>query len=216
MDDLMAGAVQIAQAQQFSMQFDYFLNFFQTLASYDDIQNIESYTNIIENLVIILGGVMGITFFRHLRNKQENAIFSYLTQLQVRIKTLYEIFEQYHTPIMERFVPQTSRRTDITGQTTFIDEIIQNFVSTAQETLDFLEKTDDQMPASKNWPELFNCLIEFLLDVKCLSMDTFHKWSQSNCEQLKKDYYDKHKANLEAILNAIDKNQNKIVKRIFR
>lgn len=208
--------MQTVEAQQLSIRLNHFLNFFQTLASYDDIQNIESYTNIIGNLVIIVGGMMGIIFFRHLRNKQENAIFSYLTQLQVRIKTLYEIFEKYHAPIMERFVPQTSRRTDVTGQTAFIDEIIQNFISTAQETLDFLKKTDNQMPASKNWPELFNCLIEFLLDVKCLSMDTFHKWPQGNCEQLKNDYYNKHKENLEAILKAIDKNQKKIVKRIFR
>lgn len=211
----MTSLTQVTDAQEFSQQLEYFYKFFHTLASYDDIQNIESYTNIIENLIIFVGGIMGIIFWRRLRNKQENAIFSYLTQLQVRIKTLYEIFEQYHTSIMERFLPQTSRRTDITSQTTFIDGIIRSFVTEADETLKFLEKTDDQMPASKNWPQLFNCLIEFLLDAKYLSMDTFYKWPQGNYEQLKDNYYNKHIENLKSILAAIDENQKKIIKHIF-
>ena len=79
-----------------------------------------------------------------------NAAFSYLTQFQVRLKTLQTLFIEYENQIMERFIPETKRREDADAISSFINEIINEFSRNALETLKFLQESQEQMPASKD------------------------------------------------------------------
>lgn len=145
-----------------------------------------------------------------------NAAFSYLTQFQVRLKTLQTLFIEYENQIMERFIPETKRREDADAISSFINEIINEFSRNALETLKFLQESQEQMPASKDWINKYEILIEFLLDAEHLSMPTFYKWIDDDENQLRDRYVKKHKKNLAELLNDIKKEQQKNIKKIFQ
>lgn len=178
--------------------------------------NAETISNIIVNIVVTLGGILGLLYYRKLKEKQMNAAFSYLTQFQVRLKTLQTLFIEYENQIMERFIPETKRREDADAISSFINEIINEFSRNALETLKFLQESQEQMPASKDWINKYEILIEFLLDAEHLSMPTFYKWIDDDENQLRDRYVKKHKKNLAELLNDIKKEQQKNIKKIFQ
>lgn len=188
-----------------------------SMANFAGMSNIESFSNIIVNIVVIIGGVAGILYWKKLRDKQVNATFSYLTQLQVRIDKLYTIYTEYNTEIMERYIPQLKRRQDINAKTPFIDQIIIEFAESSAETLKFLRTTSEQMPASKEWPTYFRMLLEFLGDAEHLSIETFHKWASDEEIAEKRDKYNEaHKNNLKNIIEAIELQQIYLTQKIFK
>lgn len=178
--------------------------------------DVETISNIVVNIVVILGGILGLLYYRKLKEKQMNAAFNYLTQLQVRLKTLQTLYISYENQIMERFIPETKRREDADAISSFINEIIVEFSANALETLNFLQKSQEQMPASKDWLVKYEILIEFLLDAEHLSMPTFYKWIDDDKKQLRTVYSQKHKKNLAELLNDIKIEQGKNIKKMFR
>ena len=168
--------------------------------------NAETISNIIVNIVVTLGGILGLLYYRKLKEKQMNAAFSYLTQFQVRLKTLQTLFIEYENQIMERFIPETKRREDADAISSFINEIINEFSRNALETLKFLQESQEQMPASKDWINKYEILI----------MHTFYKWIDDDENQLRDRYVKKHKKNLAELLNDIKKEQQKNIKKIFQ
>lgn len=201
----------------------FFENFFHKIMQglilifeYEEMANIESFSNIIVNLIVICGGVIGILYCRQLRDKQMNATFSYLTQLQVRVNKLYNLYSNYGEEIMERYVPKNIRRQDVNAKSSFIDDIIQEFAENAAETLKFLRETGEQMPASREWPFYFSLLLDFLSDAEHLANIQFNKWASDEDIKQKQEYYKKHKENLNNIIQAIDKRQKYLTNKIFR
>lgn len=178
--------------------------------------NVETISNIVVNIVVVLGGILGLLYYRKLKEKQMNAAFSYLTQLQVRLKTLQTLYISYENQIMERFIPETKRREDADATSSFINEIIDEFSRNALETLKFLQDSQEQMPASKDWIDKYELLIEFLLDAGHLSMPTFYKWIDDDNKQSRTKYIQKHKKNLEELLNDIKAEQEKNIYRMFQ
>lgn len=200
----------------------FFRNFFHKIVQglvlvfeYENMANIESFSNIIVNLIVICGGVIGILFCRQLRDKQMNATFSYLTQLQVRVNKLYNLYSSYGEQIMDRYVPISMRRQDVNARTPFIEDIIKEFAENAAETLKFLRETGEQMPASREWPSYFKLLLDFLSDAEHLSNVNFNKWASDGDIMQKEEYYNKHIENLNNIIQAIDKRQEYLTNRIF-
>ena len=178
--------------------------------------NVETISNIVVNIVVVLGGILGLLYYRKLKEKQMNAAFSYLTQLQVRLKTLQTLYISYENQIMERFIPETKRREDADATSSFINEIIDEFSRNALETLKFLQDSQEQMPASKDWIDKYELLIEFLLDAGHLSMPTFYKWIDDDNKQSRTKYIQKHKKNLEELLHDIKAEQEKNIYRMFQ
>lgn len=188
---------------------------FYLLLECDDMGNLESFSNIIVNLIVICGGVMGILYCKQLRDKQMNATFSYLTQLKVRVKKLYNLYSYYGKEIMDRYVPENKRRHDINAKTPFMDDIIKEFAENAAETLSFLRETGEQMPASREWPIYFDLLLDFLNDAEHLSNPQFNKWASDEDIMQKEDYYKKHKENLCNIIKVVDQRQKYLTNKIF-
>ena len=178
--------------------------------------NAETVSNIVVNAFVILGGVLGLLYYRKLKEKQMNAAFSYLAQLQVRLKTLQTLYISYEDQIMERFIPETKRRVDADSVSSFINEIIDEFSRTALETLKFLQESQEQMPASKEWTDKYEILIEFLLDAEHLSIQTFYKWIDDDKNQLREKYLQKHKKNLAELLSDIKREQEKNIEKMFQ
>ena len=177
--------------------------------------DVETISNICVNIIVILGGLLGLLYYRKLKEKQMNAAFSYLTQLQVRLKTLQTLYISYEDQLMERFIPETKRREDADAISSFINEIVDEFSTNALETLKFLQESQEQMPASKDWIEKYEKLIEFLLDAEHLSMHTFYKWIDDDDKQLRGKYLQKHKKNLDDMLSDIKTEQEKNIERMF-
>ena len=179
------------------------------------LDGIETISSIIVNIIVALGGVLGLLYYRKLREKQKNAVFSYLTQLKVRSETLYALYITYEQQIMECFIPETKRRRDLDSTSSFIDKIIDEFSQCAAETLEFLKNSNEQMPASKEWSEEYDILIEFLLDAKHLSMGTYYKWISDDDKEQRKTYAARHKNNLKKILEDITEKQNENISKMF-
>lgn len=175
----------------------------------------ETISNICVNVVVVVGGVLGLLYYSKLREKQANAVFSYLTQLQVRIKILYVLYTTYKNQIMERFIPETKRRSEPDSTSSFIDKVITEFAQYASETLDFLKESQEQMPASEDWSNKYEILIEFLLDAEHLSIKTFYKWINDDAGKQREDYVTTHTKNLEKILHDIKTEQGKNIKKMF-
>lgn len=178
--------------------------------------DVETISNIVVNIVVIIGGILGLLYYRKLKEKQMNAAFSYLAQLQVRLKTLQTLYISYEKQIMKRFIPETKRREDADATSSFINDIIDEFSKSALETLKFLQDSQEQMPASKEWIDKYDILIEFLLDAEHLSMHTFFKWIDDDDNQLRTTYLQKHKKNLTELLNDIKTEQEKNIKKMFQ
>ncbi len=179
------------------------------------LENIEIISNIAVDFVVVLGGVLGFLYLKKLKEKQVNAVFNYLTQLQVRLKKLYTIYVTYEDSIMEHFIPQTKRREEVDGKSSFIDQIVTEFAKNALETLNFLSKSQEQMPASKDWTSKYEILIEFLVDAEHLSIETFYKWIDDDEKKRRQIYAKKHKKNLKGLLNDIREEQEKYVDKLF-
>lgn len=177
--------------------------------------DVETISNIVVNIVVIIGGILGILYCRKLKEKQINAAFNYLAQLQVRLRTLQTLYNSYENQIMGRFIPETKRREDADATSSFINDIIDEFSRNALETLKFLQNSQEQMPASKDWIDKYDVLIEFLLDAEHLSLHTFFKWIDDDDKQLRTTYLQKHKKNLDELLDDIKSEQEKNIKKIF-
>lgn len=185
----------------------------QKIGNYNGMDNIESFTNSVANTVVVIVGISGIFYCKKLKEKQMNATFSYLAQLQVRVKSLYDLFDIYQDNIMERLYLPRERKEDLTDLTPFIEDLIEQFSSLADETISFLRQTDEQMPACREWPELYSRLIVFLNDMRQISNKNYHKWYKPSGET--EQYKKIHVNNMKLILDAIEERQKEITKKIF-
>lgn len=199
--------------EKLSSKIDY-LTYMLISSNYWD--NVESFSNILVNIVVIIGGVVGLLYYKKLKERQSNAVFSYLTQLEVRLKQLQLIYLSYEDYLMERFIPDAKRVEDVNATLTFINKIVKEFANNALETLNFLRKSQEQMPASKDWVVKYDLLIEFLFDAYHLSIENYFKWMSDDEKVLRKQYAEKHKKNLEEILNDIKNEQEKITDKLFK
>lgn len=184
------------------------------IGDYNGMDNIESFTSSVANIIVVIAGIFGIFYCSKLKERQMNATFSYLAQLQVRVKSLYDLFEIYQDSFTERlYIPKERRSEDINNFTSFKGDLIEQFSSLADETLNFLKQTDEQMPACREWPELYTRLIAFLNDMRQISNKNYHKWLKPSEET--EQYKKIHANNMKLILDAIEERQNEITKKIF-
>lgn len=199
--------------------FDEILNKINSLTGMISVNNfwsdVETFSSIMVNIIVILGGILGLLYCKKLKEKQMNATFSYLTQLKVRLQILQTMYATHENEIMERFIPETKRREDACAKSSFINDIVDEFSRNALETLKFLQESQEQMPASKDWVDKYEILIEFLLDAEHLSMHTFYKWIEDDEKQERDSYLQKHKKNLNELLSDIKTEQQKNIKIMF-
>ena len=175
------------------------------------IQLIGDIVNIITNIIITIGGIFAIMFFRRLQEKRLDASFSYLSRLKARIHYLLNIFEDYEDEILDRFIPQDKRRPIEASKSLFVNKIIDNFSKYANETLIFLMNADDQFPSGIGWISMYDDFLVFLEDCEKINNEKYYKWASLNG---KEDYSSTHKKNMQDMINLINSYQKDIEKKI--
>ncbi len=182
------------------------------------VDNVESFSNIITNIIVIIGGVFGILYLQKLREKQIDATFSYLARLKIRLQYILDIMIKYKLQILDRFIISNKRRNSIANVATS-SFVLEQLALRSKETIQFLMDSDDQVPASENWLEYCDILLEFLEDCEKLLEKDYYKWvpdKDTDTEKLQEEYYEKHKTNIELMLNSIRNNQKEIQEKLFK
>lgn len=188
-----------------------------TISTSNVITNIDSIVNIVVNILVIYGGILGLQYIKKMREKQVDSTFSYLTKLNIRLKYFYEILSIYGEDIMDRFVPAGCRREIAADRVCVVDETIKRLSSNATETLGFLKNEDNQMPAEVGWTTCFNKFIEFLIDCEQINENNYFKWMvTADLEQKKKKYYDTNLTNIDKLLQMVCTQQCKVEEDIFK
>lgn len=149
----------------------------------------DTIVGIIVNTLVILGGVLGFSYIKKLREKQQDNIFGYLTKLNVRIDCIYQIVINNKDVIVEQLINTSNRRIPgaNTVQSTHI--IMENLSQNASETLKFLMSEENQFPAKKGWTKCLNMFISFLIDCEQLKNPSFFKWMNREDSQEDIDKY---------------------------
>lgn len=179
------------------------------------ISDANNISEIIVNIVVVIGGIWGLAYVGKLREKQRDATFSYLTRLSVHLQYFYEILNNYRDEIMDRFLPQGLRREIGANRAPIVEGAIKHMAENAKETLNFLMNQDNQMPAQKGWAENLNIFVKFLIDIEQMGEKEYYKWINDNQQQIN-EYYDNNKNNIKQMLKMIYERQYKLEKKIFK
>lgn len=181
------------------------------------LEDVDTFFNILVNITVILGGILGLNYIRKLQERQIDSIFSYLTRLNIRLKFFHELLITYKDDIMDRFVPESERREISADRISLVIEAINHLSENANETLKFLMSEDNQMPAQQGWINCFNIFIEFLIDCEHLNQVAYFKWiAGDDLEEKKQQYYDKNLRNIDNLLDMVYKRQSKLESDIFK
>lgn len=182
----------------------------------DVLAGIDTLVNIIVNIIVIVGGVLGFNYIRKLREKQIDSTFSYLTRLGIRLKYFRELLVTYKDEIMDRFLPEDCRREISADRIYIVSNAIKHLSENAKETLIFLRDADDQMPAQKGWINCFYSFIEFLIDCEQLEQATYFKWMNSvDLEEIKNRYYNNVLGNIDQLLTMLRDRQIELENEMF-
>lgn len=176
-----------------------------------------TFSDIIVNFIVIIGGVLGLSYIKRMREKQSDATFSYLMRLNIRLKYFKIIFEKYRDNIMGRFYPETYRREPSVERMNLVEETIQDLSQQAKETLDFLRNEDNQLPAKKGWVENINQFIELLIICEQLKNREYFMWTENEDIEKEKDgHYKEIMKIINTLLNMVNERQKELENKIFK
>lgn len=189
----------------------------ETTSISDILTNVNTIINSCVNIIVFIGGILGLKYINKLRERQSDSVFSYLTRLNVRLRFFKMSLTDYKTEILDQFIPESHRREIGPERVVFIDEVINNFSESAKETLNFLRNENDQMPAQIGWFKCLDTLIEFLNDCEHLIQNGYYKWNINNdMDSEKESYYCKHMENINKLIEMITDRQRQLEIEIFK
>lgn len=183
----------------------------------DVLSNTNVFLQIIVNIVVILGGILGFNYIKKLREKQLDSTFTYLTRLNIRLKYFRNLLLDYRDEIMDCFLPEGSRREISADRVSLVNHAITNLAKNAKETLNFLKEESNQMPAQQGWIDCFNVFVEFLIDCEKIDQDAHFKWiAHENIQEEKEEYYNNALDNINKLLEMVYSRQSKLEHDIFK
>ena len=179
------------------------------------IENINSITKIISNIILIIGGFWGVGFLKGLKEKSINATFGYYTMLKIRINYFLKMLKTYKDELLDRLIPDNDRVELEESTSLFFQDVLDEYSSNAAETLSFLKNSDDQIPTNVEWISNYDSFIEFLNDATKMNKEEFHICKDERLyNKFKTDYYDTHIAAMEALIREINTAQEVLCKKM--
>lgn len=183
----------------------------------DILSNTNDFLQIIVNIAVILGGILGFSYIKKLRENQIDSTFTYLTRLNIRLKYFQNLLSDYKDEIMDCFLPEGFRREISADRVFLVNHAITDLAKNANETLNFLKEESNQMPAQQGWIDCFNVFVEFLIDCEKIDQDAHFKWTaHENIQQDKEKYYDNALSNIKKLINMVHDRQSKLEYDIFK
>ncbi len=183
----------------------------------DILSNTNDFLQIVVNIIVILGGILGFNYIIRLREKQLDSIFTYLTRLNIRLKYFRNLLHDYRYEIMDCFLPEGSRREISADRVSLVNHAITDLAKNAKETLIFLKEESNQMPAQKGWIDCFNVFVEFLIDCEKIDQDVYFKWTAyDDIQEEKEKYYNNAIDNIDKLIEMVYSRQTKLEHDIFK
>lgn len=172
-------------------------NFFANLP--DIIKYESTLVDIATKIIGCVCALKGIGYLNALRQKKAIATFSFSAQLYVRLYEL-NIFLSANEQLLTNLYSENAQSEWGDKRGAPENELTQ-FYECAEETLNFIKISSDQMPSYKDWEEDYMNLIQFLVDIiffdirdgknrfkyteNCSIDDRTHYW-QNKCDLLQK------------------------------
>lgn len=184
----------------------------------EKVETLKIASDIFVNMVVVVGGVMGISYIWRAREKQKEAIFGYLTKLNIRLIELRKTLLDFKAEIMDCFGPADYMREIPGDRIRLIKDVIENFSSEASETLQFIKKEDSQFPAQKGWSKKIEKLVGFLVDCERIQYKAYFCVSGENSgkvDEAKEKYYKDALDNIDDLIKMVGERQEELEKKLF-
>ena len=184
----------------------------------EKVETLKIASDIFVNMVVVVGGVRGISYIWRAREKQKEAIFGYLTKLNIRLIELRKTLLDFKAEIMDCFGPADYMREIPGDRIRLIKDVIENFSSEASETLQFIKKEDSQFPAQKGWSKKIEKLVGFLVDCERIQYKAYFCVSGENSgkvDEAKEKYYKDALDNIDDLIKMVGERQEELEKKLF-
>lgn len=187
------------------------------LSILDFLDGINNFASIV---VSILGGICalkGINYLRILRQKKADAVFSFESQLYVRIYQIRVLIGNNEFLFTNLF--SETAKESWGDKSAAHDEKTKQLYENVKETLDYIKEATDQMPAYKGWVNDYAELIKFLTEVIHFNIcDPRRDFKYTTpCDESKRtSYFRATRDMLDRLLTGIKEDQNKYEGGIFR
>lgn len=176
----------------------------------------QSVVESVSTIVAGVGLVMGCRYIRSLREKANSAIFTYWSQISIRLTQIKNAIDA-DKRLINNLYPEQERQ-EWEGSVVS-SEKIQSFYKLASDTMDFLKKAPDQMPAYAGWNKDYTTIITFLLDIiqyDIREADKYFILHQGSANEDRNRRCNEVSCALSTILNNIQERQSATEKRMYR
>ena len=168
-------------------------------------------SELIINLSLIAGGAYTISRIKRLRIKRDDAIFSFLQRLQIRVRRLNSTFKNHKEYLLDSLIVPTKRSIGLDAPNSYIDNLANKFSKDASETITFLMNENDQIPLYNGWTEQCKILIEFLEAYSRIEDKNYFLWTD---DQNKESFFKVHSENMDMMIEKINARQLEIEEEI--
>lgn len=159
--------------------------------------------------------IFGMRYLKSLKEKKLSASFSFWSQIKLKIIRIHN-YMLWNKEIINNFYSVDSRLQWEENEVAI--EQLQEFKQLAEEILEYLDQTEDQMPAYNGWSKDMVELIDFLSKVVqydiCKSDDLFF-----TNEVVEKEYRDAYYADIcrimQSLIDGIQKGQSELERKLF-
>ena len=182
--------------------------------SIDYLELIEKILGILSTFVVLVGGILGISYIHKLKENNLNATFGYCSRLKVYIRQIQEYFNLLEDDFHERMLPQEQRKLVEATHNDSTTALMTVLVHTSRATLEFLKNDDCQFPGSLDWNKKINTLLEFLIDCDKIDNQESYVWYERDAEQYAK-YRKTHTENFNSLIDSIDTKIEEVEKKLY-
>lgn len=184
-------------------------------ASSNTLETILSFSELLINAGVILGGVWAISQIKRFKEKRLDTTFSYLLRLEIRMNRLLSLFKQYKNNILDCLVVPGQRKHNLDASNSYISDLVIQFARDAAETRNFLMNMDDQIPIYLGWMDQYSKFVEFLelYNNIAIAGDNYYIWSE-DVDGKKQEFFNEHSTNMEDMLSKIYDYQKELEEKI--
>lgn len=129
----------------------------------DILGHIDQGLSIANGLFTLVVIVIGLSWLKPLKEKQRAASFTFWSQVRIRLIRIHGHLVANDKCLYYLYDPVVSRQWD--GILAPPPETFRSLKDMVEETLNFLQGADDQMPPYLGWTEEYTKLLEYLSDI---------------------------------------------------
>lgn len=181
-----------------------------------NLENIKDCTSIFLSIVTGVSVIKGLNYLKGLKEKTNAATFTFWSQFRIRIYELMNWLEADNTLIDNLY--ELKLRDAWESELTQDSDRVEIYKEKVKETIEYIEKTPDQMPAYIGWTSDYTKIIGFLNDLiqyDICNPKKYFKFSSNQTIKDKKQYCDDICKTMRKLCEKIEQKQREIEKDIL-